>query len=73
MPIKKGEIDYKKYRKVGYKLTKEEVEYIKNDVTIVAMALESMFDNDLTKMTIGSNALKIYKGMTKKFDRFYQG
>ena len=71
LPIKKGEIDYKKYRKVGYKLTKEEVEYIKNDVTIVAMALESMFDNDLTKMTIGSNALKIYKGMTKKFDRFY--
>ncbi len=71
LPIKKGEIDYKKYREVGYKLSSEEIDYIKNDVTIVAMALKSMFNNELTKMTIGSDALKIYKEGTPKFDKYF--
>lgn len=71
LPIKKGEIDYKKYREVGYKLTNEEIDYIRNDVTIVAMALKSMFDNNLNKMTIGSDALKNYKETNKRFDKFF--
>ena len=71
LPISKLEIDYKKNRSVNHKLTKKEIEYIKNDVTIVAMALESMFKNDLTKMTIGSNALKSYRSMVKNFNRYY--
>ena len=71
LPISKLEIDYKKNRSVNHKLTKKEIEYIKNDVTIVAMALESMFKNDLTKMTIAGNALKSYRSMVKNFNRYY--
>lgn len=71
LPISKLEIDYKKNRSKNHKLTKKEIAYIKNDVTIVAMALESMFKNDLTKMTIGSNALKSYRSMVKNFSRYY--
>lgn len=71
LPISKLEIDYKKNRSVNHKLTKKEIEYIKNDVTIVAMALESMFKNDLTKMTIGANALKSYRSMVKNFNRYF--
>ena len=53
-------------RKIGHKLTKEEREYIRNDVTIVAKALKILFDEELEKMTIGANALSDFKKMTKK-------
>ena len=43
LPVNKLELDYDTYRKVGHKLTKHEIEYIKNDVVIVAMALDIMF------------------------------
>lgn len=45
-------IDYNKPRKkIGYVLTPEEKEYIKNDVVIVAKALKILFSENLTKMT----------------------
>ena len=66
LPISKLEIDYNKPRKLGHKLTKEEREYIKNDVAIVAKALKILFDEELEKMTIGANALSDFKKMTKK-------
>lgn len=66
LPISKLEIDYNKVRKIGHKLTKEEREYIKNDVAIVAKALKILFDEELEKMTIGANALADFKKMTKK-------
>lgn len=63
----KLQIDYKKERpKKGYELTKEEREYIKNDVVIVAKALKELFSENLTKMTQGSNALSNYKDMVDK-------
>ena len=71
LPINKLEIDYKKHRSKNHKLTKKEIDYIRNDVTIVAMALDSMFKNNLTKMTIGSNALASYRKMIKQFARYY--
>jgi len=52
--------------KDGHILTKEENEYIKNDVLIVAKALKVLFDEDLTKMTQGSNSLNDFKEMLSK-------
>lgn len=52
--------------KDGHILTNEENEYIKNDVLIVAKALKVLFDEDLTKMTQGSNALNDFKEMLSK-------
>lgn len=66
---KKGEIDYNLYRPIGWELTIEEKEYIKNDVIIVSKALTELFNNGLTKITQGSNALSDYKGMEKDFKR----
>ena len=57
----KLEIDYKKPRKLGHILTNEEKEYIKNDVVIVAKALNFLFKENLTRMTQGSNALHSFK------------
>lgn len=61
LPLKKLEIDYKKYRPIGYHLTEEEKAYCANDVIIVAMALNRLFEQGLTKITQGSNALADYK------------
>lgn len=73
LPISKLEIDYKAYRPVGHILTNEEIEYIKNDVLIVAGALKFMFDNNMTKMTTASNALAEYKRIIgdKQFARWF--
>lgn len=71
LPIRKLEIDYRKYRPVGYELTQEEIDYIRNDVEIVARALKEMFDRGLTKMTIASNAVKDFKKRYVGFRRTY--
>ena len=71
LPIKKLEIDYKEYREIGHILTEQEVNYIRNDVEIMARALEIMFKENLTKMTIGSDALASYKSINKNFNRYF--
>lgn len=73
LPISKLEIDYKAHREVGHVLTKEEVDYLRNDVDIVARALDVLFSQGLDKMTQGSNALHDYKRMTgaKNFERWF--
>lgn len=71
LPIRKLEIDYKEYREVGHILTQQEIDYIKNDVEIMARALKIMFDLGLTKMTIGSCALHNYKSMIRNFNDYY--
>lgn len=55
---KKLEIDYNKIREKNHELTKEEKDYISHDVVIVAKALNYLFNENLTKMTQGSNALR---------------
>lgn len=71
LPIRKLELDYNKYREVGHILTDEEVDYIRNDVEIMARALDFMFKERLTKMTIGSDALSYYKEMNKNFNKYF--
>lgn len=66
LPIYKLSIDYKKERPIGYILSAEEITYLKHDVEIVARALKSLFEQGLTKITQGSNALFDYKKITGK-------
>ena len=61
LPISKLKIDYFEEREKGHILTNEESEYIKNDVKIVAMALNTLFNEGLTKITAASDALANYK------------
>jgi len=63
LEISKLELDYKKYRPVGHLLTSDEIDYIKNDVRIVAQALNFLFNEGMTKMTTASNALAEYKNI----------
>ena len=48
-------------------------EYIKNDVLIVAQALNVLFKENLKKMTQGSNALNDFKNIISKrrFERYF--
>lgn len=67
LPIRKLKIDYNEYRELGHKLTKQEVDYIRNDVEIMARALKEMFKRGLTKMTIASDAMQNFKEGFKGF------
>ena len=67
LPISKLEIDYKEIREIGHELTKEEKEYISNDVEIVARALKVLFNEGQTKMTTGANALNEFKELYGKY------
>lgn len=69
--VRKLDLDYKASREVGHELTVEEVDYLKADVEIMARALDIMFRNDLTKMTIGSDALSEYKKLNTKFKKYF--
>ena len=66
-------IDYNEPRERGHILTEEEREYVKNDVVIVAKALEYLYSIDLTKMTAGSNALGEYKSIItmNRFEKLF--
>lgn len=67
LPISKLKLDYKKFRPIGYQLTESEIDYIRNDVEIVARALNAMFKKGLTKMTIASDAMNDFKSRCKGF------
>lgn len=71
LPIRKLKIDYKAYRPIGHILTPEEVDYIRNDVEIMARALKFLFDEGLNKMTIGACALDFYKKKNKYFNKYF--
>ena len=71
LPLRKLTLDYNKVREIGHELTQDEVEYIKNDVVIMAMALDIMFKNGLNKMTIGADALSDYKDLCYGFNKYY--
>ena len=61
LPVSKLTIDYKEKREENHILTQEEIDYIKNDVIILSMALDILHKQNLKKMTTGSNALEDYK------------
>ncbi len=73
LPESKLKIDYNLPRERGHILTKEEEEYIKHDIIIVAKGLEYLYSMGLTRMTAGSNALNEYKEIitTKQFEKIY--
>lgn len=73
LPINKLEIDYSKEREIGHKLDEQEVDYLRVDVEIMARSLKILFDQDLTQMTQGSNALHDYKKIIgkKNFTRWF--
>lgn len=71
LPIKKLEIDYRAKREFGHQLTQQEIDYIRNDVEIMARALKEMFSRGLTHMTIASDAMHNFRdhfvGFRRKF------
>lgn len=73
LPISKLKLDYKTDREVGHALTPHEIAYIRNDVDIVARALKVLFDQNLPKITQGSNALHDYKQTVggRNFDAWF--
>lgn len=71
LPIQKLELNYKEKREIGHELTPHEINYIRNDVEIMARALHIMFNERLTKMTIGSDALSNYKEINKNFNNYF--
>lgn len=58
---RKLEMEYEGYRYAGCEITDEEKEYIANDVLVVKEALEIMFAEGHSKLTIGSCCLSEYR------------
>lgn len=73
LPISKLEIDYKENRPIGHILTQTEIDYLRNDVDIVARALHVLFQQGLDKMTQAGNAFFDYKRIVgeKTFSRWF--
>lgn len=74
LEMAKGEIDYHKPRERGYIPTTDELDYGFKDVIIASDALKTLFDEGMTKLTSGSDALSEYKrvlGGAKKFERIF--
>ena len=71
LPIRKLDLDYTAKREIGHVLTEHEIDYIRNDVEIMARALDYMFKTDLKKMTIGGDALFDYKKMISSFTHYF--
>ena len=61
LPIAKGEIDYHEYRAPGHQPNAEELDYLYNDVAIVAKALGQQLNSGMKRLTIGSDSLLEYK------------
>lgn len=65
---KKLHMEYKGFRFPGCVITDEEKEYIKNDVLVVKEALEIMFDEGHSKLTIGSCCMSEFKSTYDEID-----
>lgn len=66
-------IDYIEDRPEGYKMTPEEEEYVKNDVRIIAEALQFLLSQGMDRMTAASDAFNFYIDMIGGKQRFRQG
>lgn len=62
----KLEMEYTGYRYAGCEITPEEREYIANDVLVVSEALQFMFEQGHTRLTIGSCCLAEFKAIWGK-------
>lgn len=68
---RKLSMEYEGYRYAGCKITKEEMEYIINDVLVLKEALEFMLNEGHVNLTIGSCALNEYKYSVKDFNTLF--
>lgn len=64
----KLDMEYEGFRYAGCDITDKEKEYIKNDVLVVNEALEIMYKEGHTKLTIGSCCLEEFKKIIGKED-----
>lgn len=64
----KLKMEYVGKRYAGCNITKEEMQYIKNDVLVMKEALQIMFSEGHTKLTIGSCCLAEYKRIVGRYD-----
>jgi hypothetical protein len=73
LPITKGDIDYTAHDLEDHPITPLELDYLKRDVLIPAMALYILFTQGLDEMTQGSNALHDFKNILtpKEFNRLF--
>lgn len=64
---------YTRYREINHVITDEEYRYIKNDIEVMAKALEIQFNQGLTKMTAGSDSLYGFKSTisSKLYDKYF--
>ena len=67
---KKTSIEYTGYRCAGQELTEQEKSYIANDVLVVKEALEIMYNQGHTGLTIGACCLQEYKNKFNPFPDF---
>lgn len=73
LPVMKGSIDYDAPREVGHELTLDEYEYVYDDVYILAEALRQTYDEGMTRLTVGSDAMEEFKSMfgKKQFRKYF--
>lgn len=73
LEMSKGELDYEAFRPVGHKLTDEDLDYLKRDVSILAQAMAEVISNGMTKLTVASDAMNEYKKLngTQHFDTLF--
>lgn len=64
----KLDMEYKGFRYAGCEITPKEKEYIANDVLVVKEALEIMYEQGHTELTIGACCLKEFKRCYDKVD-----
>lgn len=67
---RKSSIEYTGYRVAGGELSEQEKEYIANDVLVVKEALEIMYNQGHTGLTIGACCLEEYKNKFNPFPDF---
>jgi len=73
LKIDKEQEFYNRKRPVGHILTDEEYAYAKNDIEVIASALEIQFAQGLDRITNGSDSMKGFKTSisTKMFDKLF--
>lgn len=75
LDFKKLEVEdgfYSKQRGQYHFLTYQEIEYIKNDVRVISQALQILFNQNMERMTAGSDALYNYRrSIGKAWDTWF--
>lgn len=72
LEVSKGEIDYELARPVGWRITDEELDYLRRDVFILAQALAHRLEMG-TKLTTGADCLANYKDLIteRQFNKLF--